>query len=146
MTRERMELWSDDNLSEFSIKFKSATVVTTSGSPDLMVNLIDECHYKEGYNWDWRFTLSQWVVYYLANKFTALLDSKIREQKEFKIQDEDNEIDVSAFTPVDHSIKVKTKPSPRPGLKCHFCNLKYCLEEERRQHEEFWHSNKLSKS
>ena len=146
MTRERMELWSNDNLSEFSIKFKSATVVTTSDSPDLMVNLIDECHYKEGYNWDWRFTLSQWVVYYLANKFTALLDSRIREQKDFKIQDEDNEIDVSAFTPVDHPIKVKTKSSPMPGLKCHFCNLKYCLEEERNEHEGFWHSNKLINS
>jgi hypothetical protein len=108
MTRERMELWSNDNLSEFSIKFKSATVVTTSDSPDVMVKLIDECQYKEGYNWDWRFTLSQWVVYYLANKFTVLLDSKIRKQKEFKIQDEDNEIYVSAFTRVDTSIKIKT--------------------------------------
>ena len=25
-----------------------------------------------------------------------------------------------------------------------FCNLKYCLEE-RKQHEEFWHTNKLIK-
>ena len=49
MTRERMELWSNDNLSEFSIKFKSATVVTTSNSPDVMVKMIDECPYKEGY-------------------------------------------------------------------------------------------------
>ena len=28
-------------------------------------------------------------------------------------------------------------------LKCHFCNLKYCIEEERTEHEKFWHSNKL---
>ena len=145
MTRERMELWSNDNLSEFSIKFKSATVVTTSSSPNVMVKMIDECPYKEGYNWDWHFTLSQWVVYYLANKFTVILDSNVRKQKDFKIQGEDNQSDVSAFTRVDNSIKMKTKPSPRPGLKCHFCNLKYCLEEEGNQHEEFWHSNKLIK-
>jgi hypothetical protein len=145
MTRERMELWSNDNLSEFSIKFKSATVVTTSSSPNVMVKMIDECPYKEGYNWDWHFTLSQWVVYYLANKFTVILDSNVRKQKDFKIQGEDNQSDVSAFTRVDNSIKMKTKPSPRPGLKCHFCNLKYCLEEERKQHEEFWHRNKLIK-
>lgn len=48
---------------------------------------------------------------------------------------------VRAFTRVDNSIKMKTKPSPKPGLKCRFCNLKYCLEEERKQHEGFWHSN-----
>ena len=58
MTRESMELWSNDNLSEFSIKFNSVTVVTTSNSPDVMVKMIDECSYKEGYNWDWHFTLS----------------------------------------------------------------------------------------
>ena len=40
-------------------------------------------------------------------------------------------------------IKVKNKSPPKPGLKCHFCNLKYCLEEEREQHEEFWHSNRI---
>ena len=85
MTRESMELWSNDNLSEFSIKFNSATVVTTSNSPDVMVKMIDECSYKEviiGIG----TLLSQWVVYYLANKFTLILDSKVRKQKEFEIQ------------------------------------------------------------
>ena len=36
---------------------------------------------------------------------------------------------------------IELKPK---GLKCHFCNLKYCLDDERKQHEEFWHSDKLS--
>ena len=145
MTKERMELWSNDNLSEFSIKFESSVVVTTS-HPEEMVKMIDECPYKEGYDFDWHYTLSQWIVYYLANKFTVLIKSKVPMQKEFKIQnDEDNEIDVSLYNHVNTVIKVKNKPSPKPGLKCHFCNLKYCLEEERKQHEDFWHSNKLRK-
>lgn len=140
-----MELWSNDILTEFTIKFNSVIVVTTSNNPDAMTK-IDECPYRSGYEFDWHYTLSQWVVYFLANKFTALLDSKTPLQKEFKIQnDEDNEIDVSLYTRVNPAIKVKNKPPPKPGLKCHFCNLKYCLEEERKQHEEFWHSNKLLK-
>ena len=140
-----MELWSNDILTEFTIKFNSVIVVTTSNNPDAMTK-IDECPYRSGYEFDWHYTLSQWVVYFLANKFTALLDSKTTLQKEFKIQnDEDNEIDVSLYTRVNPAIKVKNKPPPKPGLKCHFCNLKYCLEEERKQHEEFWHSNKLLK-
>ena len=106
---------------------------------------IDECPYRSGYEFDWHYTLSQWVVYFLANKFTALLESKTSIQKEFNIRDdEDSEVDVSLYIPVNHVIKVKTTP-PKPGLKCHFCNLKYRLEEELKQHEEFWHGSKLIK-
>ena len=145
MTQERMELWSNDRLTDFTIKFNSVIVATTSANLDEMTK-IDECPYRSGYEFDWHYTLSQWVVYFLANKFTALLDSKTSLQKEFDIrEDEDSEVDVSLNIPVNHAIKVKTKQPPKPCLKCHFCNLKYCLEEERKQHEEFWHSNKLLK-
>ena len=102
--------------------------------------------YKEGYDVDWRYTLSQWVVYYLANKYGVLINSKISIQKEFNIRDDEyHEVDDSLYAPVNPTIKVKNKPPPKPGLKCRYCNLKYCLEEEREQHEEFWHSNKLIK-
>ena len=145
MSQERMELWSNDSLTEFAIKFNSIFEVTTSDDPEKMT-MVDVCLYRSGYEVDWHYTLSQWVVYFLANKFTALLDSKTSLQKEFDIrEDEDSEVDVSLNIPVNHAIKVKTKQPPKPGLKCHFCNLKYCLEEERKQHEEFWHSNKLLK-
>jgi len=139
MSQERMELWSNDNLTEFAIKFNSIFEVTTSNDPEAM-SKIDECPYRSGYEFDWHYTLSQWVVYYLANKFTTLLDSPI--QKEFNIRDEDYN-EVYSLYNVSLVIKVKSKPPPKPGLKCHFCNLKDCLEEEREQHEEFWHSNKI---
>ena len=146
MTKERMELWSNDIFSEFAIKFNSTSVVTTSNNSDAIVKMIDECPYKEGYDVDWRYTLSQWVVYYLANKYGVLINSKISIQKEFNIRDDEyHEVDDSLYAPVNPTIKVKNKPPPKPGLKCHYCNLKYCLEEEREQHEEFWHSNKLIK-
>jgi hypothetical protein len=144
MTQERIELLSNDRLTEFSIKFNSVIVVTTSINPEGMTK-IDKCPYRSGYEFDWHYTLSQWVVYF-ANKFTALLGPKTSRQKEFNIRDyEDGEVDVSLYIPVNGAIKVKTKPPPKPGLKCHFCNLKYCLEEERKQHEEFWHGSKLLK-
>ena len=143
MTPERMELWSDETFSEFAIKFNSTIVVYTSSNPDMVVRMIDECPYKTGYDFDWHYTLSQWVVYYLANKYTVLLDSKLSKQKEFNIRDDEHdEVDTSLYTRSDHNIKIKNKPPPKPGLKCHFCNLKYCLEEERKGHEEFWHSKK----
>ena len=138
-----MELWSNDILTEFAIKFNSIIVVTTSNNLDAM-GKIDVCPYRPGYEFDWHYTLSQWVVYFLANKFTALLESKTSVQKEFNILDEDDNEIYSSHN-VSLVIKVKNKLAPKPGLKCHFCNLKYCLEEERIQHEEFWHGNKLLK-
>ncbi len=131
-----MELWSNDILTEFAIKFNSIFEVMTSDDTETMTK-IDECAYIPGYEFDWHYTLSQWVVYFLANKF-----SETSIQKELNIPDEeDNEI-YSSYN-VSLVIKVKNKLPPKPGLKCHFCNLKYCLEEERKQHEEFWHSNKI---
>ena len=147
MSQERMELWSklwsNNSLTEFAIKFNSTIVVKSSNNPDALVKMIDECPYKEGYDVDWRYTLSQWVVYYLANKYAVLINSKISIQKEFNIPDEDDNEIHSSYPPLSLVIKVKNKPPPKPGLKCRFCNLKYCLEEEREQHEEFWHSNKI---
>jgi len=142
MSQERMELWSSDDLTEFSIKFNSTIVVTTSDDHETM-SKVDECPYRSGYEIDWHYTLSQWVVYYLANKFTVFLNSKTLIPKEFNIRDE--EIEFSSYLSANPTIKVKNKLPPKPSLKCHFCNLKYCLEEERIQHEEFWHSNKLIK-
>jgi predicted oxidoreductase len=141
MSQQRMELWSNDILTEFAIKFNSIIVVTTSNNLDAM-GKIDVCPYRPGYEFDWHYTLSQWVVYFLANKFTALLESKTSVQKEFNIRDEDDNEIYSSHN-VSLVIKVKNKLPPKPGLKCHFCNLKYCLEQEREQHEEFWHSNKI---
>ena len=34
MSQERMELWSNDRLTEFAIKFNSIIVVTTSNNPE----------------------------------------------------------------------------------------------------------------
>src|SRR4029078_10192037 len=126
MTQERMELWSNDRLTDFTIKFNCVIVATTSNKLDAMIK-IDECPYRSGYEFDWHYTLSQWVVYYLANKFTTLLESKT---SKIDIRNEGyNEI--YGFYNVSLAIKVKNKPPAKPGLKCHFCNLKYSLEEER---------------
>jgi hypothetical protein len=142
---KRMELWTDDNLSEFAIKFNSGVVVKTSENTNL-VKLIDECPYEAGFDFDWYHTLSQWVIYYLSNKYAASLVSKSKvNERGLKIQQ--NEVDSSLPIYV-HDIKprLRYKRVPKRGLQCHFCNLKYCLEHERKAHEEFWHHNKLVKA
>jgi hypothetical protein len=102
----------------------------------------------QGYNYDWKHTLSQWVNFHFGNQLNL----------------PDN-LDVSNFQGVNNGVqeKIKTKriqiPRPhnvlretekkikmerksRPKLvKCTFCNLKFCINEERDEHEKFWHNN-----
>jgi hypothetical protein len=138
-----MQLWSNGNLSEFAIQFKSEFVVKTSENANFD-RVIDEVPYIRGCDFDWRYSLSEWVIFYLSNKYAGLLNSrKANADKEFKLQfDLEDESNVSVHVG-DVKSKVPHKPAPKPTLKCHFCNLKYCLDEERNAHEEFWHQNKL---
>jgi uncharacterized ferredoxin-like protein len=86
------------------------------------------------------------VLVLLISSLDELLSSGLqlpnKLKKEFNIPDQDYYENNSSYN-VSLVIKVKNKPSPKPGLKCGYCNLKYCLEEERKQHEEFWHGNKI---
>ena len=134
MTQERMELWSNDSLAEFAIKFNSTIIVNSSNNPDAIVKMTDECPYKEGYA---RYTLSQWVVYHLANKYAVLIKLKNFCTKSSIFETMMIMKLMLLYTLLSVLRSVKNKPPPKPGLKSHFCNLKYCLEEEREQHEEF---------
>ena len=125
MTEQRMELWSDDILTEFAIKFNSTVVVKTSNNSGVLTNKIDICRYKIGYDFDWHYTLSQWVIYYLANKYVILLDSKVSKEKDFKIFDnEDDEADVSLYTTINKTIKVKNKTVSQTRLEMPFLQFK----------------------
>ena len=89
MTEQLMELWSDNILSEFAIKFNLAIVVSTSNNSDVLVKRLDEPLIKPVTTSIGTYTLSQWVIYYLANKYVISLDSKISEAKEFKINSDE---------------------------------------------------------
>jgi hypothetical protein len=119
MAEGRMEIWSNGILSDFAIKFDSQMVVKTSDNADF--NLIDESPSKDGYDNDWHYTLAQWVTFYLSNK------------KQLQTADKD-EYDTSLRGYESFESKAMN-PRPKPSLKCHFCNLKYCLEVERKDHE-----------
>ena len=63
-----MELWSNPALSEFVIMFNSESVARTS-LEEKCDKKLDEMPYKEGYDYNWNYMLSQWIVFYLSNKY-----------------------------------------------------------------------------
>ena len=87
--------------------------------------------------------------FYFSNKYTGFLGSQNRSnQEEFRLEPNSefyhNEYDTSipgfipALGPIPRYIS-----KPKPRLKCHFCNLNFNTEEERKDHDEFWHRDKL---
>lgn len=143
-----MELWADDTLSDFAIIYDSRTVIRTKEQGQY-TKMIDRSMFIEGYELNWGYTLSQWVVFYLANNYAKLLTGSNNNKSEFKLEENledqivhsDREAGLSWLS---RGEKTRSRNvQPKATLKCHFCNLKYCLEEERLDHEQFWHSEKM---
>ena len=141
MNEKRVQLWTDNTFSEFAIVFDSHIVVRTKEGANYD-RMIDESSCIDGYEYDWGYTLSQWVPFYFSNKYVSQALGKRKIDHEFKMQlDSDIDSPQSGFFRV-----IDRKPSqakPKPVLKCHFCNLRYCVEEERKEHEKFWHGKNL---
>lgn len=142
-----MELWTNDTFSEFAIVLNSNPVASTS-QESRYTRIIDESPYVAGYDSNWSYILNQWVIFYFSKKYTGFLGLQEKsKQEEFRLEPNsgfyDNEYDsrIPGLGPIPRYIS-----KPKPGLKCHFCNLKYNTEKERKDHEEFWHRDKLFNS
>src|SRR5437867_2500538 len=126
--KDLMQLWTDDTISEFAIIYRSQIAIRTKELAQF-TKMIDESPYREGYDLNWGHTLSQWVVFYLANKYANILLGSNPEKAEFKLElDSENlEVDTDVDNRLSWSYSPKIKPKTKtvqqkPVLKCHFCN------------------------
>ena len=149
MVESRIQLWTDETQAEFAILLKNSHYVIKTNEKTEFTNMIDESALMQGYNYDWKYTLAQWVNYHFGNQVLVNISetASILNPKPQQEQELSNRKGITYLLPrtkptspiTESGIELKPK-----GLKCHFCNLKYCLDDERKQHEEFWHSDKLS--
>lgn len=102
----------------------------------------------DGYTYDWRHTLAQWVQFHFGNQPTVRIpDSAIAHES---VSTPEPKLKRPGFRKSFFKLnrrRNKSAKQARTGisqgeLKCHYCNLKYCLEEERTEHEKFWHNDK----
>jgi hypothetical protein len=156
MTEPKIVLWSDGNDSEFAI---SLIPENDSGSnPSFVIKTNDKVSYSkkidesvcmDGYTYNWKHTLSQWVQFHFGNQTVVKIPDSIIEHEPVIVKKPEPKR-ISFRKSYFKLSKITIKPKQRTGiskgvLKCHYCNLKYCLEEERKQHEEFWHNDKSNK-
>ncbi len=148
MADKRVQLWTDDTYNDFAIVLKPYILARTDEKTKY-TKVVDESDQGDRYSYDWKYTLSQWVNYHFGNQVlvnisetTSILTPEPQKQKIIKNQ-KGMKYYLLRSKPtspiIDSTLELKPK-----GLKCHFCNLKYCLDDERKQHEEIWHSNKLT--
>lgn len=138
MTENEMQLWTDKTFSQFAIFFNSQFIVKTAENVSY-TNKIDETSYVTGYDINWHYTLAQWVIYYFSDKYIAQVKSPADQPRAF-VSQTNNKL---RFVGRSYVGRKAREARQKAELKCHFCNLKYCIEEERTEHEKFWHSNKL---
>jgi len=136
MTENEIQLWTDDTFSQFAISFNSDLIVKTDEDVSY-IKMIDATSYVTGYDINWHYTLAQWVIYYFSDKYVTHVRGSGEQPNAFVSQYSDKSRFVGKI-----GRKLK-EAKQKPVLKCHFCNLKYCIEEERLEHEKFWHSDKL---
>lgn len=154
MSEPRIQLWTDDTTTEFAIFLDSNIVIKTNQDVQY-TKKIDESVCMQGYTYDWKHTLSQWVNFLFANQF-QLAPEKLHISNSPVIAVEsvqDKKITLRKIRiprPRNYS-KTKTKLNQassqkvKPNLiKCNYCNLKYYIDEERTEHEKFWHADKIT--
>jgi hypothetical protein len=152
MSEPRIQLWTDDADSEFAIFLNSNYMIRTT-SKVKYTKLIDESICLQGFNYDWKHTLSQWVNYLFGNQLTLPHEIEISNSQQgltggTKIEPKHEHKTSKHYSLLTRSNKKrlsKPKPKLKPKLiECHFCKLKFFIDEERNEHEKFWHSAKLT--
>ena len=127
MSKSKIELWVDDTDTEFAILLNSEVVSKTCENVKI-TKKVDQACYLVGRDIDWKYTIDQWITFYLSNKYASLFvlttDSKPEKHK----------LPEKEFI---HSPRLKLRQ--RPQIKCNFCGLKFHLDNERHEHELMWH-------
>jgi hypothetical protein len=127
MSKSKIELWVDDTDTEFAILLNSEVVSKTCENVKI-TKKVDHAYYLVGPDIDWKYTIDQWITFYLSNKYASLFASTIDSKSEKR------KLPENEFIP-----SPKLKLRQRPQIKCNFCGLKFHLENERDEHELTWH-------
>jgi predicted metal-dependent peptidase len=180
--KKKLELWTNSDKSEYAIYLKSNSaknsrnkdindklLAATSYNRNIKyTELVDEADYLEDLEYDWKYTLEQWID---NNKdlitITELLSSSppihshfensLTQQQQVQEEERDNtdnngeEEEKSASNTITihrnfRMYRVRTRKKKKTNLKiCHFCKLEYPTNKQRVEHEQAWHIHLIPK-
>lgn len=147
----QIQLWTDETNTEFAIFLENSHYLIRTNQVGKYTRMVDESPYVDGYSYDWKYTLSQWVSYHFGNHLQLLSHNldlshnqplQASETKEKEKEKTGIRIKITRIYNIFRRLRPEPKLKPKL-LKCHFCNLKYYMDEELKEHEKFWHSDKF---
>ena len=122
---KKLQLWSNSSGSEYAIRLEGESNFVAARLWPLAqyTDLVEEADYLEDMNYDWDYTLKHWT----SNRYHYDKDSS---QGIFLEEASSNSSDNN-----------KTSNTSK-NIKCHFCELTFNMQSQRRKHEQAWHSSK----
>lgn len=136
----KIQFWSDAGGKEFAVRLSNEPDFRAISNPSVKyIKLVEEADYFSDMNYDWNFLLEYWIGVKNGNiKPLDYDDGNRPNSASFDLAD--------AFTPIEKpNGRLIKREKPKPVLKCHYCMLSYNSEKERREHESFWHAEKMDR-
>ena len=120
-----MELWTDNNNTEFAIFLHSNPVIKTGDKVEF-TKKIAQASYFYKYKKNWERIIDKWIIFYFSNKYSQELVPSINTDSRQEV-------------PLKFNSSRRPPERRRPKIKCNFCGLKYRSNNERKEHELIWH-------
>ncbi|HJT49847.1 MAG TPA: hypothetical protein VJ729_16830 [Nitrososphaeraceae archaeon] len=173
--RKRLQLWTNADNTEYAIYLKSTgnnennknSHIDTDHKLLVKMNhnknteytrLLDECDYLDDLEYDWKYTLEQWVDNeknkdlmimtehsLLSDVENSIIQKQMLGTENYKDNQETQKEDYSnnKKMAIHRNLrKYKIRSNKKKRIKCHFCKLEYHTHHDRLQHEQVWHPNK----
>jgi hypothetical protein len=125
-----LQLWTDSDQTEHAITFegKSKLLAATNQNAQY-TQLVERSDYFEELEYDWEYTLKQWIINITASKLSASHGSS-------------GGIGVTTPTKDKKGVKKKRHISSKPTrFNCNFCKLHFDSNRNRLNHEQMWHGS-----
>ena len=174
--KKRLQLWTNADKTEYAIYLKSTgnnknnknshidtddkLLVRTNYNKNIeYTRLLDECDYLDDLEYDWKYTLEQWIdnernkdlmimteLPLLSNVENSIVQKQMLGAENYKDNQESRKEDYSNNKKIAihrNLRKYKIISNKKKRIKCHFCKLEYSTNYDRLQHEQVWHTNKM---
>jgi hypothetical protein len=124
-----LQLWADADQTEHAITFEGNSKLLAATNQNVQyTQLVEQSDYFEELDYNWEYTLKQWINNITASKLSASYDS--------------GGIGVTNPTRDKKGITKRRHSSSKPTrLECNFCKLHFDSNRNRLDHEQIWHGS-----
>ena len=125
-----LQLWTDADQAEHAITFEgNSKLLAATNQNAQYTQLVEQSDYFEELEYNWEYTLKQWITNITASKLSASYGSS-------------GGIGVTTPTRDKKGVKKRRRIGSKPTrFDCNFCKLHFDSNRNRLNHEQMWHGS-----